>query len=156
MTSESFRDTVAVVNFLDPRLPMRFWDKVQPCPMSGCWIFTGGEVGNTGYGKFWLNNRTARAHRVSFVALKGPIPLDRIIDHKCRQRCCVNPAHLDLVTHYENQHRSPLTPASKTHCPSGHPYSGANLKMYRGERICVACEANKQRKYREKKRNVKV
>ncbi len=140
-----------MAQFLDPRLPDRFWSKCMPEPNSGCWLWIAGFVADTGYGKFWIDGKTERAHRVSYRALTGAIPTDRIIDHVCRERSCVNPDHLDIVTHYENQHRSPLTPAGRTHCPGGHPYTGDNLGFCNGERVCKACSRAKTARHRARK-----
>jgi hypothetical protein len=44
-------------------------------------------------------------HRVMFIATFGPVPGKKQIDHKCRNRLCVNPRHLEMVTHLKNQKR---------------------------------------------------
>lgn len=84
--------------FGDPRLPKRFWSKVTPGP--NCWLWTACSDRN-GYGMFHLDGRMRLAHRVAYAALAGPIG-DLDIDHKCRMRGCVNPAHLQAVTTKEN------------------------------------------------------
>jgi hypothetical protein len=47
----------------------------------------------------------------------------------------------------------------KTHCPKGHPYAGANLKIKRGQRVCLTCsrkqDANRQRRKRMKEKELK-
>lgn len=64
---------------------------------SGCWIWQG-SVSNTGYGR--IGSRYA--HRVSYERSNGPIPDGLTIDHLCRTTLCVNPDHLEPVTHREN------------------------------------------------------
>ena len=123
--------TTSSLNFGDTRLPERFWSYVAPEPMGGCWLWLGGMVGGTGYGKFWFVGKTICAHRFVVEQLHGEIPADRCVDHVCRVRCCVNPAHLDVVTYWQNQHRSPLTSAARTHCPKGHPYTPENIYEHR-------------------------
>lgn len=73
-----------------------------------CWIWQLGTSGNGrggGYGRIKLNGQTAAAHKVSFVNAYGYVPSSKQIDHKCRNRLCVNPEHLEMVSHKENQKR---------------------------------------------------
>lgn len=128
------------MNWGDPRLPERFWNKVMPEPNSGCWLWIGSTEGG-GYGNVRFNGPTRKAHRVSFEMLVGEIPDGLELDHLCRVRCCVNPLHLEPVTHAENVRRgeSGLRQSNRTHCPSGHAYEGDNLKIVGGERYCVEC-----------------
>ena len=96
-----------------------------------------------GYGKFFLAGAARRAHRVAYEHYIGPIPDGLGIDHLCRVRGCVNPAHLEPVTHAENVRRGDSGKHNrvKTHCPKGHPYKGDNL--YResdSHRRCLVCK----------------
>jgi hypothetical protein len=85
-----------------------------------------------------IGQSSRMAHRASYTALVGVIPPGLFMDHLCRTRCCVNPAHLEPVTNRENTKRGK---ALITHCPSGHPYSGDNLLISRhGSRYCKACQ----------------
>jgi len=131
-------------NFGDERLPQRFWDKVQPCPMSGCWLWVG-SLGGDGYGIAVHEGRLVSAHRRSFAVLSGKIPKGLQLDHLCRVRCCVNPAHLEPVTQRTNSLRGvgfTAVNAKKTHCPKGHAYDEANTYKYpkSGARYCRACK----------------
>ena len=70
-----------------------------------CWLWTMADSGNGrggGYGRMKLNNRTCAAHIVSFVNAHGYVPGNKQIDHKCRNRRCVNPDHLQIVTNKRN------------------------------------------------------
>jgi hypothetical protein len=123
------------VNFADARLPERFWSKVTPEPNSGCWIWIA-SLGTSGYGQFSVENRPLKAYRVAYEALVGPVPDGLELDHLCRVRCCVNPAHLEPVTHAENMRRGDSFQRNKTHCPKGHPYDPS--KSGNGRR-CLPC-----------------
>jgi hypothetical protein len=117
---------------------------------AGCWNWLGDRDGK-GYGRFSLQygekghrkNREVRAHRYQYEMLVGPIPDGLEIDHGCKNTLCVNPSHLEPVTHRVNVLRGDSPPAAgarKTHCPKGHPYSGENLHRERGgARKCRAC-----------------
>lgn len=105
----------------------------------GCWNWVG-VLRPDGYGL--LGGR--RAHRLSYELHVGPIPDGLVIDHLCRNRGCVNPAHLEAVEHRTNTMRgtSPVVArAAQTHCVHGHELSGDNLYLHpkRGTRNCRTC-----------------
>lgn len=79
----------------------------------GCWLWTG-SLTFDGYGIFRENNRRTGAHRFAYEYFVGPIPAGLQIDHLCRVRNCVNPAHLDPVTNAENTTRA-YAAANMTH-----------------------------------------
>jgi len=68
---------------------------------SGCWIWTG-SLRDSGYGQMGWRGRVCSAHRVSYALLKGPLLDGLELDHLCRVISCVNPAHLEQVTHRVN------------------------------------------------------
>lgn len=125
-------------------LPDRFWPKVDAT--GPCWEWLAAK-NRRGYGQIGLGSRSlglGMAHRVAWELLVGPIPSGMELDHLCRNPSCVNPDHLEPVTHAENMRRAPYdAPQSKrmkTHCPLGHPYSGENLyRSPRGRRECRTC-----------------
>lgn len=131
----------------------RFWAKVMPEPMSGCWLWIG-SVNNCGYGGIWKDGVCAKAHRVSYEMAKGKIPPGLDIDHKCKQRCCVNPDHLEAVTEAENVRRS----STKTHCLRGHEFNEENMFYSGGNRLCRKCHSirNKESYRRCKARLVRA
>lgn len=141
-------------------LAERFWAKVSPEPNTGCWLWSGA-VTPAGYGKIAINRRLKAAHRLSYEMNVGPIPEGLEIDHLCKVKCCVNPAHLEPVTHSENCRRGPQGEhtarimRAKTHCPRGHPYSGKNLKIgAKGERRCRTCENASVSRWRKRRQEV--
>ena len=139
--------------FGDPRLPARFWDKVQPQP-NGCWLWAAGRFGN-GYSQFWWRGRQQPAHRIAYQVLVGPIYEGLESDHLCRIPACVNPSHIEPVTRRENTMRGDA-PAinrarmlAKTVCLRGHPFDNVNT-YHRpdGYRGCKACQRMLVREYR--------
>ncbi|MDX3315184.1 HNH endonuclease signature motif containing protein [Streptomyces sp. ME08-AFT2] len=134
-----------------PKDMARFWVKVAAPDSNGCWLWTG-KVNRYGYGDFGLRKRLVKAHRFAYTVTRGPIPDGLVLDHLCRVRHCVNPAHLEAVTQRENTLRGDAPSARRarlTHCPQGHPYSKANTYVTsRNERKCRACHRIRQRAYK--------
>ena len=108
---------------------------------NGCWEWAGST--RSGYGRMRHNGRPQQAHRVYYKLLKGPIPGGLQIDHLCRNPLCVNPDHMEPVTHRTNSLRgvgAPAANAKKTHCPRGHSYAGENVYFPpSGGRQCRRC-----------------
>jgi len=70
--------------------------------VSDCWEWQGSINKATGYGKKQVNGKPELAHRWIWMTLFGPIPKDKVINHKCGNRSCVNPHHLEVVSQAEN------------------------------------------------------
>lgn len=142
-----------MVKIGDPRLPARFWAKVN-LNDSGCWEWTAYLA--QGYGHFRINQprSTPLTHRLAYETLVGPVPHGLDLDHLCRNRACCNPEHLEPVSRRVNLLRGETFPAwnaIKTHCPEGHPYDGDNLiirekKDGRSSRECRECRRAFDRK----------
>lgn len=137
----------------------RFWSCVEPEPNTGCWLWAG-TANRRGYGRFTGRDRRMQAHRFAYELLIGPIPQGLELDHLCRVTCCVNPDHLEPVTHKVNVLRG-LSPtadcAQRVSCPRGHPYDEQNTHWRRGgRRACKRCKhlmtAAWRRRVRERRR----
>jgi hypothetical protein len=135
-------------------LPERFSVKVNqhgPIPkyrpdLGACWIWTGKL--DRGYGR----------HKAVYEALLGPVPTGLELDHLCRVRACVNPPHLEPVTHKENVLRGETIAAkhlAKTHCKHGHPFDEANTYWRKTPwgvgRMCRTCNLASQRRFKAKR-----
>ena len=91
---------------LDPRLPERIQQLYVPCPITGCWLFWGKWDTGNGYGKVSWCGEHQVAHRLVYKLLVDPwLPDELLLDHKCRTRCCGNPAHLEPVSSKVNTMR---------------------------------------------------
>jgi hypothetical protein len=124
----------------------RFWSKVDKT--ADCWLWQGSK--SNGYGYFYLNGKNTGAHRVAYEMLCGPIPDGLVLDHLCQAPACVNPDHLEPVTHQENIRRGPRERYGanryKTHCSRGHKLSGDNVAdQGGGRRRCVICRQARDR-----------
>jgi hypothetical protein len=119
---------------IELRTPVeRFWEKVDKTDT--CWLWTD-RLDANGYARFWVKPRTLFAHRFSFELHRGPIPAGMTIDHRCRVRHCVNPAHLEPETLEQNVRLARSANAAKTLCPEGHALDYVNSN---GSRECTVC-----------------
>lgn len=146
-----------------PRRPISvtFWEKVNkdgsfPDTKLGltgrCWEWLGG-VNGTGYGRCWVHGKMKASHNVSYELLNGKLSDGLELDHLCKNHSCVNPSHLEPVTHKENVLRSEsiaAVNAAKTSCPMGHPYHDKTNS--KGKRICLVCANEATRRYCERKK----
>jgi hypothetical protein len=126
-TTETFRD--------DPL--KRFWRRVEKTRT--CWNWLGPL--QLGYGRVVVQQRPTRlvmAHRYAYELLRHPIPKGMTIDHLCKNKRCVNPAHMEIVTRSENAKRG--NPLLKR-CKRGHLMRGDNVYFPpKGPRQCRACK----------------
>jgi hypothetical protein len=143
-----------------PRTPLaeRFWARVEIT--ESCWLWRG-VISKNGYGNISKGGYCGPpllAHRVAYEFLTGPIPEKRALDHLCRIRHCVNPAHLEPVTNRENILRGEGLAAKNavaTHCKRDHPFTPENTRIEirkggRRVRCCRRCDYLKVVKHRLK------
>lgn len=108
----------------------------------GCWQWLG-SIDKDGYGRY----SGRMAHRAMWEERRGPIPSGHQLDHRCRNRACVNPEHLEPVTRAVNMARGAT--ANKTACKSGHQFNPENTyRRPSGHRDCKECIRQRARRYK--------
>lgn len=139
-----------------PTILQRIQAKIVKVPgplRSKCWLWMGATCG-PGYAQIKLavrgGRRTAMVHRWMYEHYVEPIPRGLEIDHLCCTKACVNPRHVEPVTHRENIRRYHHT---FTACPRGHDYTEANTRITpQGTRRCRACQRIGQRQWHARHR----
>jgi hypothetical protein len=144
----------------------RFLDRLSPEPNTGCWFWLGGLNGE-GYGYLRVDGVLTPAHLFGYRALIGPVPRGLELDHLCRNKGCVNPRHLEPVTHKVNVNRGAniLRARAKREfrdgrivCDLGHPWIRENILFGRpskrrpsGTMQCRLCHNDRQlKRYHER------
>ena len=131
---------------------------------NGCWLWVGMTT-HDGY-PYWCttNNRSVYAHRFIYEQEIGAIPPGLTLDHTCRVRNCVNPAHMDPCTLRENIARGDYGWRKRqTHCKHGHEFTPENTyydknggRNKNGRRACRKCVILAQKAYRKRKNMVQA
>lgn len=140
-------------------LPEKIERNIMPEPNSGCWLWAG-SLGSGGYGQVYLGGRNPLgAHRVVYEFLVGEIPRGLDLDHLCRVRSCVNPAHLEPVSRRVNLRRGigfAAQRAKQTHCTHGHEFTEKNTILRpNGTRDCRECNRLQAATWRAKQKGKK-
>lgn len=119
-------------------LPISMEAKVWHDELRGCWEWVGAR-NSRGYGCYAILGKSQLAHRIAWEELVGPIPADLTIDHAvCRNRACINPAHLEVVTAQENIRRAAATRGG--YCRSGHFIGQLGDRTPVTRRHCPRCD----------------
>jgi hypothetical protein len=139
------------------RVAWLFWTKVDAT--GDCWEWTRALA--VGYGKCWDGDKPMLAHRWAYEHLIGPIPEGLVLDHLCRNRRCVNPDHLRVVTRKVNNlagYSAHAQNARVRACPQGHEYTPQNTSMepsaHGQKRRCRECAREKIRQLRQRRRAI--
>lgn len=144
--------------------PERFFKFIKIDNDSGCWEWQG-YIGKSKYGNFKITTdkkqNTYQAHRISYFLFVGIPDKEKIIDHQCENRICVNPDHLKEITQSQNILRSKKHSSyfwrNMTVCPKGHPFDENNTIYYpikktgKTQRLCAICTKIRQERNRKNK-----
>lgn len=121
----------------------RFWEKVDRRGDDECWPWMA-YTSQNGYGRIGDCNSMLYAHRVSYELLVGPIPEGLVIDHLCKTKQCVNPAHMEPVSRAENTRRNdaPMHILRRANrCARGHDLLVTGYVRPDGKgRVCRTCQ----------------
>jgi hypothetical protein len=127
--------------------PPRFVEKIA-VGLNGCWIWVGAKD-HGGYGQFAVDRIPRFAHRHAWHLAGRALPDGMHLHHRCGTRTCVNPDHLELLTHRVHMG---LHAAEITHCKHGHEFTPENTYVYpaSGRRDCRKCRTAYRAKHRTK------
>lgn len=137
-----------------------FWARVQVGAADECWPWLSAR-NQAGYGVLFTpmvrtRRRSVRAHRAAYALTHGRLPADGELDHLCRNRICVNPLHLELVTARVNISRGLCPTAAATRarlqgrCLNGHVIADVGLYRSCGREMCAQCCRDSSARYRER------
>lgn len=133
----------------------RFLTKVAQA-FDECQVWCGARS-RDGYGQFSIGGELFAAHRIALAMVGKDLTSGQVVDHKCRNKACVNPAHLRLVSYKENNRENGGANqfrVSQTACLRGHSLDGENLYIKPdGARRCRKCKRAADAAFRQRKRS---
>lgn len=140
-------------------IPERVFERVlskYEIAENGCWNTTY-SLNGYGYGQVGWNDDTGTrkvtaTHRVSWVAANGPIPGEMTVDHICKNKACINPSHLRLLSRSENARRGADKDFPLGQCSRGHGDEWFQVRDYTGRRGCRLCLRESAARYARKRR----
>ncbi len=118
------------------------WQQIQITSSCWHWLAT---TDSAGYGRMTFVGHWVYAHHVIYELYHGPVPMGLEIDHRCHNKGCINPEHLEAVTHQVNCQRAVWR---RTRCPKGHPLDGIRRNGEVLLRYCLTCNRLRAAKHR--------
>lgn len=90
---------------------------------------------HTGYSYTNIGGIKYATHRIIRTLADGKDPLNRVVDHLCRNKSCIRLSHLEMVTVSENIKRGNSWKHFSekkflTHCINGHELNDVNCKTF--------------------------
>jgi hypothetical protein len=132
---------------------MDLLSRIEVDPETGCHLWTG-YIGTYGYGLIEVpgyravgSRRILAAHRVMWEMAHGFTDAEHV-HHKCENPPCVNPAHLQPMTHKENNRLAYSTYREGT-CERGHTDIRTSKS---GRHYCRTCNTDRMRLVRTRDR----
>jgi hypothetical protein len=125
-----------------------------------CRIWQGATNSTNGYGVSVYKGKQTTVHRIVYLLVHGYLDDNKDVHHTCRNRACINPDHLVLVTHAENM---ALDRMARDTCRAGHPWNEDNTYLAtvkrkqggtREQRYCRVCRAQHQADLRERRKGI--
>lgn len=136
----------------DPEKEWPFWDRVEKT--EGCWLWKGAHRSG-GYGSVIRNGRQVYAHRFAFEQTAGAIPEGYQVHHRCGNKLCVRPDHLELLTPPDHARLDAVVGWNWgiSHCRRGHEFTPENTAITsQGSRSCRKCQRTYSREWKKRKR----
>lgn len=138
----------------------RIVSKLDGYPTSECWLWTGYK--QAGYGRAYWQGANTRVHKIVYTELVAEIPSGYELHHKCSNKHCANPSHLEVLTKADHSRLSPALlimatrNRARTHCSKGHAWTKENTLWYtyknKTGRRCRKCHVIQVTKSRERKK----
>lgn len=143
------------IKIIPERVSQRVLSNITVDETTGCHI-SNYSVGSHGYSQIgWHGDdgiRTATTgHRAAWTAFNGQIPEGVTIDHLCKNRRCVNIAHLRALSNFENARRTFGRDWPLGQCHQGHPNSLLHREPS-GRIRCRACKAKMSLRSNERRK----
>lgn len=139
---------------------LRIINRLEGYPLDTCWLWTGYIQG--GYGRAYWKGENIRVHRIVYAELVDTVPVGFELHHKCANKHCANPSHLEIMTKSDHSRISPALAImasknrSRTHCSKGHEWTKENTLWYtyknKTGRRCRKCHVVQETKYRRRKK----
>jgi hypothetical protein len=102
-------------------------------------------ITTNGYSRIRIGNKQIQAHRWAWELINGAIPDGKVIDHLCKNKACIAPDHLRVVSQQENIMAGLHNIDNRTHCNQGHIFEGNIMVRKNGKRECGECNRARSR-----------